>query len=381
MGADFDAQLEQARLIAIEDGFGQAEIGDAVLQHTAGDFVLLEHRGFVAHRSQIVGAAQTCGTTADNGDLLLPFLLYIRTDVHLGNEAGFRFQVLFRDELLHSIDGDGLVDGAARAGILAATVADTPAYRREWVLALDQFQSLRIFALGSLLQIALHRDMRRTSRFTRRRASRIAVDAVLVAIVLIPLLRSPLLGIGQLLFRIGLFTMFGAEFLSQTYSSRRTIFHATTASHAVRRIHLRHVCTAGHIWGVKELRCTQRIADLNVAVADSEYLSFAVDIGHLMHETVVLGFFQDGHGLVVGDVMAAVGLHQIFGHVAHADTPVAVVVGATFIQFFASITTAADAHRQVTFIAFEPVGNMLNVCRLVLHGDSLLHGNHVHTDT
>ena len=51
MGADFDAQLEQARLIAIEDGFGQAEIGNAVLQHAA-DFVLFLKDGHKGRHSK-----------------------------------------------------------------------------------------------------------------------------------------------------------------------------------------------------------------------------------------------------------------------------------------------------------------------------------------
>ena len=328
---------------------------DAVLQHTAGDFVFLEHGGFVAHRGEVIGAAQTGRAAADDGDLLLPEFLHVGTDVHFRHEAGFCLEILFRDELLHRVDGDGLVDGAARAGILAATVADASADRREWVLALDEFQSFRIFALGSLLQIALHRDMRRTGCFTRCCARRVAVDAVLVTIVLVPLLRSPLLGIGKLLFRIGLLAVLGAEFLSQTYSSCRTVFHATAASHAVRRIHLRHVGTATHVGRVEQLGSTQRIADLYVAVADGEDFAFTVDIGDLVYKTMILCFFQDGHALIVGDEVTSARLRQIFCHIANADTPIVVIVGAAFIQSFATNTAGADAHSQVAFVAFKPI--------------------------
>ena len=85
------------------------------------------------------------------------------------------------------------------------------------------------------------------------------------------------------------------------------------------------------------MRGSQGIANLYIAVADGENLTFAVDIGHLMHEAVILGFFQDGHRLVIGDKVSTVGLHQIFGHIAYPDTPVTVVVGAAFFQLLAAI--------------------------------------------
>ena len=100
-----------------------------------------------------------------------------------------------------------------------------------------------------------------------------------------------------------------------------------------------------------------------------------------MHEAVILSLFQDGHRLVIGDIVAAVGLYQVFGHVAHADTPVAVVIGTSLFEFLAAISATADADRQMTLVAFEPVGNMLNVSRLVFHGDGFLYRNDVHADT
>ena len=328
---------------------------DAVLQHTARGLVFFEDGGLVAHGGEIVGAAQTGRAAADDGNLLIPKFFHVRTNVHLRNEAGLCFQVLFRNELLDRVNGDGLVDGATGAGILAATVADTSAHCRERILALDQFQSLRIFAFCRFLQIALHRDMRRTGRFTRRCAGRVAVDAVLVAVVLVPLFRSPLLGIGKLLFGIGLLSMLGAEFLSQTDSSGGTVFHAAAASHAVRRIHLRHVSTAAHVGGIKQLGSTQRVADLDVAVADGEDFAFTVDIGDLMYKTVVFRFFQDGHALIVGNVVTSTCFRQILRHIANADTPIVVIVGAPFIQPFATNTAGADAHSQVAFVALKPI--------------------------
>ena len=85
--------------------------------------------------------------------------------------------------------------------------------------------------------------MGRTGSLAWRRARRVAIDAVLVAIVLVPFVLAPLPGIGQLLFGIGLFAMFGAKLLSKTDSTGGTIFHAATASHAVLRIDMSHVGT------------------------------------------------------------------------------------------------------------------------------------------
>ena len=100
-----------------------------------------------------------------------------------------------------------------------------------------------------------------------------------------------------------------------------------------------------------------------------------------MHEAVVFGLFQDGNRLVVGDEVSTARLGKVFGHVTYADTPVAVVVGTAFVQFFASVAAAADAHCQVAFIALEPIGDMLDVGCLVLHRDGFFDGNHVHADT
>ena len=129
------------------------------------------------------------------------------------------------------------------------------------------------------------------------------------------------------------------------------------------------------------MRGAQGVAYLHVAVADGEYLAFAVDVCYLVYESVVFGFLENSHTLVVGDIMSAVGLHQIFRHVAHADTPVVVVVRAAFVQALAPDTARADSYCQMSLIAFEPVADMLDVSRLVLHRDGFLHGDDVHTDT
>ena len=377
---DVDADLLHDVDLGLDDVLLQLIGRDAVAEHAAGLLVLLEHRRLVAHGGEVVGAAQAGRAAADDGDLLLPAVLDVGADVHLGDEARLRVQVLLRDELLHRVDGDGLVDGAAGAGVLAAAVAHAPADGRERILPLDELQRLGVLALGGLLQVALDGDVRRAGGLAGRRAGVVAVDPVLVSVVLGPLVRAPLGRIRQFLLGIGLRTVLGAQLLAQLHRAGGAVFHAAAAGDAVLRVHLGHVGAPGHVGRIEQLRRAERVADLDVAVADGEDLPFAVDVRHLVHEAVVLRLLEDGDRLVVGDEVAAAGLGQVFGHVAHADAPVAVVVGAALVQLLPAVSAGADAHGEVPLIPLEPVGDVLDVDGLVLHRDGLLHRDDVHAD-
>ena len=74
-----------------------------------------------------------------------------------------------------------------------------------------------------------------------------------------------------------------------------------------------------------------------------------------MHEAVVFRLLEDGHRLVVGDVVAAAGLTEVIRHVAHAYAPVAVVIRAALVQLLAAVAAGADAHADVAFVLFQPV--------------------------
>ena len=162
-------------------------------------------------------------------------------------------QVLFGDEFLHGVNGNRLVDGAAGTGILTASVADAAADGGEWVLSLDELQCLAVFPFGGFLQIALHGDMRRTGSLARRRACGVAVDAVLVAIILIPFVRPPFLCVGQLLLGISLLAVLGAKLLSQTDGSGGTVFHTAAAGYAILRLYFGHIGATAHVGCVEEL--------------------------------------------------------------------------------------------------------------------------------
>jgi hypothetical protein len=142
---------------------------------------------------------------------------------------------------------------------------------------------------------------------------------------------------------------------------RRAILYAAAAGDAVLGVYLCHIGAAAHVGGIEQLGCTEGVADLDVAVADCEDLSFTVDVCNLMHETVVFSLLENGHSLIVGNVMAAAGFAEVVCHVTDADAPVAVIVGTAFFQFLAAVTAAADAYSKMAFILFEPVGDMLDV--------------------
>ena len=289
-------------------------------------------------------------------------------------------EVLFCNKFLYGVDGNGPVDGAARAGVFAAPVADAAAHRRERIFPLDKLQRFRVFALCRLFQIALNGNMSRAGGFARGGAGLVAVDAVLVPVVFRPFVLAPGLGIRQLVLGILDGPAVGAELLAQFYGARRAVFYTAAAGHAVFRLDFRYIGAAAHVGRIEQLGGTQGVANLDVTVADGKDFSFAVDVGYLMHKAVVFRLLEDGHGLLVGDVVAAAGLPEVVRHVAHADAPVAVVVRAAFVQFFTAVPAAADTYAQVPFILFEPVGDMFYVDGLVLHGDGLFHRNHVHTD-
>ena len=165
----------------------------------------------------------------------------------------FGIKVLVCNEFLHGIDSNRLVDGTSGAGILAATVAHPSAHCRERVLPLYQLQRLTVFSFRGLLQIALDSDVSRAGSLARGSTGRVAVDTVAVAIVLVPFVFAPFHCIREFLTRIGLRTLFGAEFLTEFHGSCRAIFNTSSAGNAFFRLHLGNVCTSGHIRRIEEL--------------------------------------------------------------------------------------------------------------------------------
>ena len=224
--------------------------------------------------------------------------------------------------------------------------------------------------------------MGRASGLTGRRAGVVAVDPVLVPVIRAPLFRAPLDFIRQLLSGIGhRATVLGAQLLTQLHRTGGAILHTTTAGHTLRLVHLGNVRRAGHIGRIKQLRSPQGIANIHIAVADGKDFVLTVNVGDLVHKAVVLGTLQDLQHLIVGHIMAFVGLYQIVRHIAYADAPVLGIIAAALAQFGAAHTAGAGTGGILALIFLQPVGNMLHIDRLIFRLNGLFHRNHMHTDT
>ncbi len=377
--AELHAQRAQHVDLRFHHVLLQTEGGDGVHQHTAGTALLLKHGGAIALLRQIVGAAHAGGAAADDGDLFTEFAVHLGNDL-LRDEARLRVQILLGDKALYLVDGHGLVHGAAGAGVLAPAVADAAAHGRKWVLPLDELQSLPVLALCRQLQIALHGDVGGAGGLAWRGAGVVAVDAVFVPVVNAPLLRAPLHLVGQLRPGILDIAVLGAQLLTQLHRTGGAVLHAAAAGHALLRLHRGHIGAAGHIGRVEQLAGPQGVAHVHVAVADTKDLLLTVNIGDLVDEAVVLRLLEYGHGLVIGDVLAPLGLHHIVGHVAHSDAPVLHIVAAALAQLVAAGAAGAHTLGVLALILVQPVGDLLQPDGLLLRLNGFFHRDHVHTD-
>lgn len=69
-------------------------------------------------------------------------------------------QLLLRDEFLDLVDGNGAVNAAAGAGLLAAAVADVAADGGEGVLFFDKLERVHVAAFSSHADIDMDGNMR-----------------------------------------------------------------------------------------------------------------------------------------------------------------------------------------------------------------------------
>ena len=360
----------------------QLKAGNAIGEHATRALVLLEHDGLVALLGQIESAGQAGRTGTDDGDLLIKAASARRRN-HGRDVAGRGIQIALGDELLDLVDSHGGVHTAASAGILAAAVAHAAADGGQRVLTLDERQRLVIATLSRELQIALNGNVRGADRLAGSGAGLMRLDTVVVAVVGRPLGVIPFGGVGQLLARIlGHLSagLFAAELLAELGGAGRAHLNAATAGNALVLLDLGDIGRARQVGRVEQLRGAQGITHVDVAVADSEDLVLAVDIGDLVHKAVVLGLAQDVVDLVARHVMAAVGLDHIVGHIAHGNAPVGGVVGAALTHHATARAAAAGASGIFAIVFVEPVLDMLDRHRGARGVDGLLDRNDVHAD-
>ena len=140
-------------------------------------------------------------------------------------------KILLGDELLYIVNGDGRVDIAAGAGVLADLVADAAADRREGIFLLYQLKGLGVASLRGELYVALNGNMRRTFRRARRRAGLHDVRAIRAVIDVVAALIP-----GHFLIRgvgIGDMRIAGAQLLAEPDGVGLAVFHALAAGDAL----------------------------------------------------------------------------------------------------------------------------------------------------
>ena len=102
IGADGNAQLFHAGLIAVKKALGQAVFGNAVLEHTADLALPLEDGDGIALLGKLDGDGHAGGAAADDGDLFLFFHLRLIHDhtveIHVG-DIGFNAGKMHRSVL------------------------------------------------------------------------------------------------------------------------------------------------------------------------------------------------------------------------------------------------------------------------------------------
>ena len=174
--------------------------------------------------------------------------------------------------------------------------------------------------------------MRRASRLTRGSTRIVTVDSIFVAIVLVPHMFAPLESVRERLFWISNFTAVGlTHLLSELQCSGRAIFYACTACHTLLFVNVCAICRCGHVRCVEKLRRTQCVTNLDVAIANCKNLVFTVNVGDLVHETVVLRPLQYLHCLVISDIVTSACLTTVVSHISNADTPILIIICTTFV--------------------------------------------------
>ena len=377
--AELHAHLTEHIDLGLDNGLIHTEVGDAVHQHAARGGFLIEYHRAVALNGQEVGAGHAGGAGADDGHLLVK--LISGAGVHGRDVAVLRLHILLGNELLDLVDGQGLIHGAPGAGILAVLAADGAADGGEGVILLDQLQRILIAAVACHLDVALDGDVRRAGHLAGGGAGGPGLNAaVFVSVVLVPVIFAPAGVIGQLVAGILDGAVLGAQLLAQADSAGRAGLHALAAGHALLPIALCHIGGGGQVGRVEQLGGTQRIADADCAVADTEDLVLAVDVGNLVDIAPILGLLKNLHGLFVGNVTAVVGLPAVVRKVAYADAPFGLNIAGALAPDALLLAAGADGDTDVALVLLQPVGKMLNGEGLALGGDGLLNGDDVHAD-
>ena len=191
---------------------------------------------------------------------------------------------------------------------------------------------------------------------------------------------APVIVVRQRLLRIRNRAGLGAQLLTKLGGAGRADLGALAAGDALVGIDVGAVSRGGHIGRVEQLARSQREAGAERAVADGEDLVLAVDVRDLVDIAVILGALEDLHRLFIGNVAALAGLAAVVGKLADGNAHLILQLAAALPLKAHDVAAGAVANADVPLILLQPVGDVLDVDRLVRGRDSLLDRDDVHAD-
>ncbi len=155
---ELDAELLELADLGVDDRVGQAEVGDAVLEHAARFVEGLEDRHVAARLGHVGRAGHARGSGADDADAEAVLL-------DVGNVRPALLDGEVADPALEPADRHGLERVADRAHAFALVLlrADAAADRRQQVRRRDHVVGAAVVVLGDALDEVRDRDVHRAA--------------------------------------------------------------------------------------------------------------------------------------------------------------------------------------------------------------------------
>ena len=191
---------------------------------------------------------------------------------------------------------------------------------------------------------------------------------------------APVVVVRQRLLRIDHRSVLGAQLLAELGGTGRADLGAFAAGDALLGIDMGTVSGGGHVGRVEQLARSQREAGAERAVADSKDLILAVDVRDLVDIAVVLGALENLHRLIIGDAAALAGLETVVTKLTDGNTQLVLQLAAALSLNAHRIAAGAVTDTDVPLILLQPVGDVLDIDRLVRGRDGLLDRDDVHAD-
>ena len=262
----------------------------------------------------------------------------------LGHKAGGTVKLPVGDELLDLVDCDGLVDAAPCTLILAATVAYAAADGGEGVFFLYKLESVHVLALSCKLDIALHGDVRRTSRLAGSGAG--VGDILSVRAVLgIPALFRPIKVVRQIHLLI-LDGRFRAQLLTHLNGVICALVGALTAGNALILVDLGNIVALRKCRSVVILRNAQGKAAFRLAVADGKGVA-ALKRRYLMHAADLLDMAHHLVRFLLGELFAPAETDEHIGAMPHEQAEALVRIACALVHELAHTAALAGQSAQV----------------------------------